>query len=136
MTTQMNTLIVCTALLILGTKALDCLTTLRAVLVPEAESNPIARSMMNRLGVRRTTALVFVIATIWTCALTAVALATESVLVGAVFVAAGLFVALVQGAVAHSNWSGRRNGITRHVFRFHGTLGRLAPRLRRKSAHR
>jgi len=132
----MNTLILCTALLILGTKALDCLTTLRAVLVPEAESNPIARSVMNRLGVRRTVALVFVVAATWTCALTAAALATESLPVGVVFVAAGLFVALVQGAVAHSNWSGRRNRITRQVFRFHGAPGRLTVRLRGRRVYR
>ncbi len=44
----MNLLVICIALLVVATKGLDCLTTLRAVPVPAAETNPLARRIMHR----------------------------------------------------------------------------------------
>ena len=120
----MNLLVICTALLVVATKALDCLTTLRAVPVAAAETNPLARRIMQRLGVHRSVALVFVLATVWTCAIATVTILVNSTVYAALFVGLGLFVATVQAAVAHTNWTGRYNAITSCVLLFHRTLAR------------
>ena len=130
---MMDTLVICTAALILATKALDCLTTLAAVPTAAAETNPFARGIMHRLGVRRATALVFVLASAWTCALSAVVLMMESTLYAALFIVVGLFVAMVQAAVAHTNWTGRQNAITSRVLRAHHGMAKLAKKLRRSA---
>ena len=125
-----DTFVICTAALILVTKALDCLTTLAAVPTAAAETNPLARGVMHRLGVRRTAAVVFVVAAMLTCAVAAVVLMMESTLYAACFVVVGLFVATVQAAVAHTNWTGRWNGITSRVLQVHLAMAKLAKKLR------
>jgi len=120
----MNLLVICIALLVVATKGLDCLTTLRAVPVAAAETNPLARRIMHRLGVHRSVALVFVLATIWTCALATVTILMDSAVYAALFVGLGLFVATVQAAVAHTNWTGRDNAITSRVLHCHRAAAR------------
>ena len=62
-----------------------------AVPTAAAETNPLARGVMHRLGVRRTAAVVFVVAAMLTCAVAAVVLMMESTLYAACFVVVGLF---------------------------------------------
>lgn len=115
----MTTLVLVAAALVIITKAADCLTTLRAVPVADAETNPLARGLMRRLSVRGAVTLVFVFACLWTCGAAALVLAQESSWASAGFVALALFVALVQGAVAHTNRTGRLNGVTVRVLAAH-----------------
>ena len=129
----MDTLVICTAALILATKALDCLTTLAAVPTAAAETNPLARGIMHRLGIRRTTALVFAMAAALTCTVAAVVLMMDSTLYAALFIVAGLFVATVQAAVAHTNWTGGWNAITSRVLRAHQSIAKLAKQLRQST---
>lgn len=129
----MDTLVICTAALMRVTKALDCLTTLAAVPTAAAETNPFARGIMHRLGVQRTTALVFLLAAALTCTVAAVVLMMGSTLYAALFIVVGLFVATVQAAVAHTNWTGRQNPITARVLRAHQGMANLARKLRRSA---
>lgn len=130
----MQTLVICTAALLLATKALDCLSTLTAVPTASAETNPLARGFMHRYGVRRTTALVFALAAGLIGIATTVVLLMDSTLYAGIFVFVGLFVTIVQAAVAHTNWSGRRNAITSRVLRAHQAIANLAHNLRSKHA--
>lgn len=65
----------------------------------------IARRLMERLGVQRTVALVFVLAAIWTGGLAAVAMWTESVLFQALFVAVALITGPQATARVHAGQS-------------------------------
>ena len=127
---MIHSLLLGTAALVIATKALDCLTTLAAVPTAAAETNPIARRIMRRLGVRRAVVLVFTLSTAWTGGLTILAAATGTL--GAVlFIATGLGVATVQAAVAHTNWTGRWNPITSRILRLHSRISSLGQLMHR-----
>lgn len=115
----MSTVLLLGATLVVATKALDCLSTLRAIRSPTCETNPIARALMRRLGIGPSVALVFVLASFWTAALAALALRSGSQGIQAIVASNCLLVALVQGAVAHTNWTGQWNVVTRVVLRVH-----------------
>ena len=115
----MTAALLVTAFALIVTKALDGLSTLRAVHDPDAETNPLARPLMRRCGVRATAALVFGLAVLIVAAALGLVWLSGSRLFAWVFVVVGLGVALVQLAVAHTNWTGRWNPITRRVLRAH-----------------
>jgi len=125
----MDTLIVCTAAALVVTKALDCLTTLRGIRSAAAETNAIARSLMQRIGIRRAVALIFVLALGCIYAAAAYALYSEQVVWRAGFVVIGLAISIVQAAVAHTNHTGRDNPITRRVRRMHKAIPQRVRRM-------
>lgn len=108
------------------TKALDCVTTLRAV-GPRgvAETNPIGCWIMQRLGVMGAVGLVFVVCAVLAVALAAVVVASGSDLLAGGYVAVAGLVAFVQGSVAHTNWSGRWNAVTVRVRALHRGMARV-----------
>jgi hypothetical protein len=63
--------VVATGLALVATKAADCVTTAKYVVPAGAESNPLARWLMDKLGPYRTVWLVFVVCCAWTIAATA-----------------------------------------------------------------
>lgn len=124
--------------LLLATKLLDVVSTLKRIRNVDDETNPLAHSLMRRFGVRGGVAVVMGVY-LAICALSYVLLLVplakwrELVEMGeasgyyffAYHVTMGmslLLVSLVQAAVAHHNWSGRSNRITRIVARLHAAI--------------
>jgi len=111
-----------TGLLII-TKLLDVLTTLARIRNADAETNPFARGLMHRLGTRQAVWLVFILA----AAIISVAGFTAirgGLLLQLAFVPAGSAAAVVQAAVAHANWTGTDNMITRKARALYALLSR------------
>lgn len=107
--------------LLVVTKLCDVLSTLQNIRHPEGETNPIARQMMIRIGKKKSIRIVFVLALI------IIAIAGAAAIVGndnlkALFIVMGVAISIVQGAVAHNNWSGHENLITRRVRVLHEGL--------------
>ena len=113
------------ALLVL-TKLCDVASTLQRVKQPHAETNPIARQTMLRVGTTKAVWIVFVLALI------IIGLAGRAAINGgnilqALFIVAGVAISIVQGSVAHCNWTRRDNVITRRVRILHSFLSRIIP---------
>lgn len=119
----MNALVLVAAAFAILTKVLDCWTTLGAV-GPRgvAETNPIGRWLMHRLGVARAVALVFAVSATCTAALAAAALVSGSAVLQWSYVALAGLVASVQACVAHTNCSGRWNLVTVRVLAWHRAI--------------
>jgi hypothetical protein len=116
------------------TKLLDCWSTARKIERAAQEANPITRWMMARAGPQQTIWLVFALA------LGIIAVSTWWVLdfvadteghpawlrwaVGGGFVIYGVFVSLVQAAVAHANHTGRHNPLTDRILSVYARLKR------------
>jgi hypothetical protein len=122
----MTPLIVCTTGLLLLTKAADCLTTLFRV-PTTAETNPLSRALMDRVGHRNAIALVFGVSVAIVAAASSAALLMNWWPATAAYVILGSAIAAIQLAVAHTNWTGRMNPITQRVARLHGFLSGPTP---------
>ena len=110
------TYIVSAAIII--TKFFDCITTQRKIRGIGMEMNPIARVMMQRIGIKGTIWLIFavtivimVLCQVW------IQLKTESIFWDYCYILMGTFTAIVQGATASNNHFGRPNMITKQLFR-------------------
>ena len=110
------TYIVSAAIII--TKYFDCITTQRKIKGIGMEMNPIARTMMQKIGIKGTIWLIFVITIITTilCQLW-IQLKTQSILWDYGYILTGSITATVQGATALNNHQGRPNLITKQLFR-------------------
>ena len=103
--------VVATSLAQMLTKVADCVTTARYVIPANAESNLLARWLMDRLGPYRVVVLVFVACCAWTVAMTAavvVVLGSElpwwvRTLLAAGFVLDGITASYVQWWAARVN---------------------------------
>lgn len=104
------------------TKAADLWTTWRFVGVA-SETNPLGRALMARLGMKGALAVVGVVAALLIATSWAVALRLGPEAMG-VLAAWSTVVAVVQGAVALTNATGRFNLVTRRVLALHGWLHR------------
>lgn len=112
----MTLLIYLTSALIVLSKFLDCYTTSAQIVSIQQESNPLARLLMKRLGVR------FTIWAIFGLALGIVGISTWSLFccytgigyrLG--YIGIGAFIAWVQFSVAHTNRTSRTNFVTRFL---------------------
>lgn len=120
----LDTAVVVIVIAIVITKALDVLTTLRAVGVRgEGETNVFAQRWMRRFGVGVVAAVVFAVTVAVALVVGVGAIRSDVVVVKVGCVVVGGFVAFVQGAVAHTNASGRWNFVTRRVLAFHRWFG-------------
>jgi hypothetical protein len=110
------TYIVSAAIII--TKFFDCITTQRNIRGIGMEMNPIARVMMQRIGIKGTIWLIFGITIIITilCQLW-IQFKTESILWEYGYILMGILTAIVQGATALNNHFRRANMITKILFR-------------------
>lgn len=116
-----------TVVAIVVTKGFDAWTTLRAVgRSGEGETNAFAQRWMRRFGVRSVAAVVFAVATVVAVTTGVVVVASEEWSLQLGYVVVGGFVAFVQGAVAHTNATGRWNFVTRRVLAFHRWLAQRA----------
>ena len=110
------TYIVSVAIII--TKFFDCITTQRKIRGIGMELNPIARVMMQRIGIKETIWLIFAVTIIITILCQVwIQLATESILLDYCYILTGTFTAIVQGATALNNHQGKANMVTKQLFR-------------------
>ena len=82
------------------------------------EMNPVARAMMQRMGIKGTTWLIFLVTIIITVLCQVwIQLQAESILWDYGYVLTGLITATIQAATALNNHKGRPNLITKQLFR-------------------
>ena len=113
------------ALLVL-TKLCDVASTLQRIEHPHGEINPIARQTMLRVGTTKAVWIVFLLALI-IIGLSAWASIKGGKIMQALFIVAGVVISIIQGSVAHCNWTGRDNAVTRRVRILHSLLSRIIP---------
>ena len=102
-----------TSLMVILTKWLDCTTTLKHIHGVAMESNPIARVLMYRFGIKGTVWFAFIVSIVVTLlSQLYVQVWTQHYLWDVAYVIMGLFTALIQGATALNNHQGRQNIIT------------------------
>ena len=110
--------------LLILTKLLDVLSTLRRIRFASNETNPFARKLMYQWGPQTTVWIVFGIALV----IIGVA-GFLAYLMGPVFqiafIVLGFFISVVQFAVAAANRSDKDNLITRQVRKFYGIIQQL-----------
>ena len=111
-------LIVITGALVIYTKLLDCISTVRFVKSPSSESNKIARFFMKKYGFKNTIwgvfffALFVVVFSVWNI------MEETSILRKFIFVLIGLIVSLFQFNVAKFNRSKKPNWLIKMVFKW------------------
>ena len=104
---------------IIITKYFDCITTQRKIRGIGMEMNPIARLMMQRIGIKGTIWLIFAVTIVITVLCQVwIQLKTESIFWDYFYILMGTFTAIVQGATALNNQQGKANLITKTMFRF------------------
>lgn len=112
-----------TSAAVIITKWFDCTTTLKHINGIAMESNPIARALMYKFGIKGTVWFAFVVAVVVTVlSQLYVQVWTVHVVWDIAYVITGAFTALVQGATALNNHQGRANFVTKHLHRFNSTF--------------
>jgi len=120
-----NFLVFMVAALLILTKFLDVWSTIRRIQHAEQETHPFASRWMGKYGVKRVSWAVFsLVIGIVILATLLVWINPFPVLTKGAFILLGLFVSLVQAAVAHTNYTGQYNFVTRWVGKMHGWMGR------------
>jgi len=112
----LDTLIAIVSILIIFSKFLDCQTTARRITNPMQEQNPITRGLMLRFGTMNVIWAIFIISIL-------IVLLSLWLVFGVytsnyhklTFIIGGLFVSLVQFAVAHTNKTMELNLITKFL---------------------
>jgi hypothetical protein len=115
-----------TALLVL-TKLGDVATTLHRIEHADRETNPFARHMMIRIGTEKAVWIVLLLALV-IIGVCAVAALNGGLVMQSLFIVAGAAISVVQAAVAHCNWTGKDNLITRQIRNMHQALQRIMQR--------
>ena len=106
-----------TSAAVIITKWFDCTTTLKHINGIAMESNPIARALMYKFGIKGTIWFAFAVAIVVTVlSQLYVQVWTVHVVWDIAYVITGTFTALVQGATALNNHQGRANLITKTLF--------------------
>lgn len=113
--------------LLVVTKLCDVASTLRRIRDAHSETHPITRPMMLRLGATRAVWIVFLLALILIAMASAAALRGGPIM-QVLFIVVGTAIAILQGAVALCNWTGRDNFITRRLRVAHSHLLRIVAR--------
>ena len=114
-----------TSAAVILTKWFDCISTLNKIQGIQMESNPIARALMYRLGIRGTVWFAFAVAVLVTVlSQLYVQLWTVHPAWDWAYVFTGLFTAVIQGATALNNYQGRSNFVTKSLFRIISTFGK------------
>jgi|GEM_PF-733738 len=97
--------------LLVITKFMDTYTTMRRIQGISHETNPVARKLMGRLGVKPAIWAIFGLALVIIGLAGWLALHLGAIF-QAVFIIVGLFVVVVQASAAQANWTGRQNAVT------------------------
>ena len=114
--TLLNILIAIVSILIIFSKFLDCQTTARRITNPMQEQNPITRGLMLRFGTMNVIWAIFIISILFVLfSLWLVFGVYTSNFHKLTFIMGGIFVSLVQFAVAHTNKTMELNLITKFL---------------------
>lgn len=114
----MELIIYMAAFLLTISKFLDCWTTSVRITHLEQEKNPLARLLMRKLGIQTAIWLVFVLTTLIVFFTVFAAMDPGSgQAVQTAFVLIAAFISVVQFAVAHTNYYGKLNPITRFMLK-------------------
>ena len=111
-------------ILLVISKLVDVLSTLARIRSVNVESNPIARGLMKKIGIKKSVWLIFLISLTIILITGSVAL-SFGIIYQVFFVLLGLFISVVQFSVAHSNLSGKGNLITRYLLQFHDFINQI-----------
>ena len=108
-----------TSLMVIITKWFDCTTTLKHIHGIAMETNPIARALMYRFGIKGTVWFAFVVSIVVTLLSQLLCAGVDPALsMGCVYIVImGLFTALIQGATALNNHQGRPNLVTQRLIK-------------------
>jgi hypothetical protein len=107
-----------TSLMVILTKWFDCTTTLKHINGVAMESNPIARALMYRFGIKGTVWFAFIVSIVVTLlSQLYVQVWTQHYLWDVAYVIMGLFTALIQGATALNNHQGKPNLVTQRLIK-------------------
>lgn len=120
----MNLLVYLAISLLIITKLIDVLSTIIIIQHPQIETNPLARKLMTKIGIKMTAWIVFLIVVIIVLIMGEIALTSEP-RYQIFFLTFGLIVSIIQFAVALSNWTRRPNFITRLVLIYHRKINSL-----------
>jgi len=120
--------------LLIFTKFLDVVSTLRRITPWNPELNPLARWLMSKVGVRPAVWLVFLLAVVIIGIATWLAY-DIGLLFQVFYIVGGIQVSFIQAAVAHSNWTQKPNWITIKVNTWFMLMSRFLTKLP-KSKHR
>ncbi len=123
----MRSIIVVVTVFLVVTKLMDVLSTLKRISPTNPELNPLARWLMNKVGMRPAIWLVFTLVVIIIGVATWIAFDVDGFF-QIVFIVGGMVVSLIQAAVAYANWTQRPNFITRKVLTWFDVLSRLIHR--------
>jgi hypothetical protein len=105
------------------TKWFDCTTTLKHIHGIAMETNPIARALMYRYGIKGTVWFAFVASIVVTVlSQLYVQVWTQHYLWDVAYIIMGLLTALIQGATALNNHQGRSNLVTKSLVRITSTF--------------
>ena len=114
----MNMAVWIVAGLIIGSKFLDCLTTSMKITSINQEQNPIARKFMHCMGVQSTIWLIFGLSIIIVgISIWLLFNFYNSFMYKIGFICFGACIAIIQFAVAHTNYTRRLNVITRFLMK-------------------
>jgi hypothetical protein len=127
----MQTSIYLVAVLLVLTKLLDVASTLQKVNHASEETNPIARQFMIRFGAVGVVWMIFLLAIVIIGLATALAMGGTLIFKG-IYLLVGVFVSAVQAAVAHSNWQGGDNLITKYVRAIYVNISLFIQRISRQ----
>lgn len=108
-------------LLLIITKFLDVLSTIKRITHPSIETNPFAKRLMVRFGIRSTAWGVFGLVVLITLIAGRIALDGQQDL-EFLFIGLGIFLSIVQFSVAHNNWTRKPNLITKWVWKYHNGI--------------
>ena len=114
----MNTAIWAVSFLIIATKFLDCYTTAKQIRSIAQEQNPLAGFLMKKFGVRTAIWTIFVLSIL--IVFTAVSLLDQfgdGPLYKWAYIIIGLWIAITQFAVAHTNHTKRLNLFTKALLK-------------------
>jgi hypothetical protein len=124
----MNLLVYLAISLLIITKLMDVLSTIVRIKHPQIETNPLARKLMTKIGIKMTAWIVFLIVVIIVLIMGEIALTSEPSY-QIFFLTFGLVVSIIQFAVALSNWTRRPNFITRLVLIYHRKINSVFRRI-------
>jgi len=105
----MNYLIITTGILIIISKLFDVLSTIKVVSSPYQEKNLFARKIMLKIGIKSTCWLIFLLVVIFVSIYTYNIFLSDKIWIIIGFIIFGNIITVIQFAVAHYNYTRRKN---------------------------
>lgn len=115
----MITLLYITAILLIATKFLDSYTTDLRLKNIVQERNRFARLLMSKIGVRATIYGIWVLSIMIVAITFEIVIRIDTVLYSVSFIALGLSISIIQFMVAHHNYTGKTNFVTKLLLKIY-----------------